>query len=173
MSKPLKSMCSPIPLRLDESHRLKKYIYKGRFPLNGHIYRPVCISNPCCGLIGWKHPTRMYPVFISGVTGHGLTFFQTGNLLLSRGIKAGVRTMMEGSAQRNRKRAVKGSPWLKLPMKRLGRIRSVKKRLKLDLELAQQYFFGYIPGSPPPGCRGEKDWRINEDKIFGMIQPGV
>ena len=66
----------------------------------------------------------------------------------------------------------KGLSLVKAPNEEVGRIRSVKKKLKLDLELAQQYFFGYAHGSTALDAAG-KNLSINENKIFSMIQPAL
>jgi hypothetical protein len=100
-----------------------------------------------------------------------IDIFSGGNLMLSRGIKAGVRTMME-ALRKEIESGSKGLSLIKAPDEEVGRIRSVKRKLKLDLELAQRYFFGYIPGAPPLDVEGKK-LSINENKIFGMIQPAL
>jgi type IV pilus assembly protein PilM len=100
-----------------------------------------------------------------------IDIFSGGNLLLSRGIKAGVRTMMEG-LRKEIESSSKGLSLVKAPDEDVGRIRAVKRKLKLDLELAQKYFFGYTPGIIPEGEEGRK-LSINEDKIFLMIQPAL
>jgi type IV pilus assembly protein PilM len=100
-----------------------------------------------------------------------IDIFSGGNLLLSRGIKAGVRTMMEG-LRKEIESSSKGLTLVKAPDEEVGRIRAVKKKLKLDLELAQKFFFGYTPGAVPEDEAGRK-LSINEDKIFLMIQPAL
>ena len=100
-----------------------------------------------------------------------IDIFSGGNLLLSRGIKAGVRTMME-ALKKEIESSSKGLSLVKAPDEDVGRIRSVKKKLKLDLELAQKFFFGYTPGASPQDEAGRK-LSINENKIFLMIQPAL
>jgi type IV pilus assembly protein PilM len=100
-----------------------------------------------------------------------IDIFSGGNLLLSRGIKAGVRTMME-ALRKEIESSSKGLSLVKAPDEEVGRIRAVKKKLKLDLELAQQYFFGYTPGAASQDEAGRK-LSINENKIFLMIQPAL
>jgi type IV pilus assembly protein PilM len=100
-----------------------------------------------------------------------IDIFSGGNLLLSRGIKAGVRTMME-ALRKEIESSSKGLSLVKAPDEEVGRIRAVKKKLKLDLELAQKYFFGYTPGVTPQDAQGRK-LSINENKIFLMIQPAL
>lgn len=100
-----------------------------------------------------------------------IDIFSGGNLLQSRGIKAGVRTMME-ALKKEIESSSKGISLVKAPDEDVGRIRAVKKKLKLDLELAQKYFFGYTPGAIPQDEAGRK-LSINENKIFLMIQPAL
>ena len=92
-------------------------------------------------------------------------------VITSRGIKAGVRTMLEG-LRKEIESSSKGLALVKAPDEDVGRIRAVKKKLKLDLELAQQYFFGYTPAATPEEEAGRK-LSINENKIFLMIQPAL
>ena len=100
-----------------------------------------------------------------------IDIFSGGNLTLSRGIKAGVRSMMEG-LKKEIEGTSKGISLVKSPSEDVGRIRAVKKKLKLDLEVAQQYFFGYIHESPPVDAQGKK-LGINENRVFQMIQPAL
>lgn len=100
-----------------------------------------------------------------------IDIFSGGNLFLSRGIKAGVRTMMEG-LRKEIESSSKGISLVKAPDENVGRIRAVKKKLKLDLDLAQKYFFGYTPGAVPQDEESKK-LSINENKIFLMIQPAL
>lgn len=100
-----------------------------------------------------------------------IDIFSGGNLLQSRGIKAGVRTMME-ALKKEIESSSKGLSLVKAPDEDVGRIRAAKKKLKLDLELAQKYFFGYTPEAIPQDEAGRK-LSINENKIFLMIQPAL
>ena len=100
-----------------------------------------------------------------------IDIFSGGNLMLSRGIKAGVRTMME-ALRKEIESDSKGLSLVKAPDEDVGRIRAVKKKKRLDLELAQKYFFGYIQGTTPQDAAG-KQLSINEGKIFRMIQPAL
>ena len=78
----------------------------------------------------------------------------------------GADTDLSGSATASWNGTGGGSATVVIaPDEEVGRIRSVKRKLKLDLELAQQYFFGYTPGSTPTDLRG-KQLSINENKIF-------
>jgi hypothetical protein len=66
----------------------------------------------------------------------------------------------------------KGLSLVKSPSEDVGRIRAVKKKLKLDLDIAQNYFFGYIHEPAPAGTDGQR-LGINENKVFQMIQPAL
>jgi len=100
-----------------------------------------------------------------------IDIFSGGNLMLSRGIKAGVRTMME-ALRKKIESSSKGLSLVKAPDEDVGRIRAVKQKKRLDLELAQKYFFGYVQGAVPQDAAGKK-LSINEGKIFSMIQPAL
>jgi hypothetical protein len=66
----------------------------------------------------------------------------------------------------------KGLSLVKSPNKNVGRIRAIKQKLKLDLEVAQNYFFGYIHEPAPVDAEGKK-LGINEARVFQMIQPAL
>ncbi len=155
---------------LDEVIALKNTFAKAGFPLTGISIVPFAFQT-LLRAHRIEAPDQHVSSLYIGRDWSRIDIFSEGNLMLSRGIKAGVRTMMEGL----RKEIEGGSKGLSLviaPNEEVGRIRSVKKKLKLDLELAQQYFFGYIPGSPSLHVEGKK-LSIDENKIFGMIQPAL
>jgi type IV pilus assembly protein PilM len=155
---------------LDEVITLKNIFAKANFPLTGISIVPFAFQT----LLRARRieaPDQHVSSLYIGRDWSRIDIFSDGNLMLSRGIKAGVRTMME-ALRKEIESGSKGISLVKAPDDELGRIRSVKKKLKLDLELAQQYFFGYVPGSTPLVVAGKK-LRINENKIFGMIQPAL
>jgi type IV pilus assembly protein PilM len=154
----------------DEIIALKNTFAKASFPLTGISIVPFAFQT-LLRAHRMEAPDQHVSSLYIGRDWSRIDIFSDGNLLLSRGIKAGVRTMMEG-LRKEIEGGSKGLSLVKAPNEEVGRMRSVKKKLKLDLNLAQQYFFGYIPGSPPLGVEGKK-LRINEDKIFGMIQPAL
>jgi type IV pilus assembly protein PilM len=100
-----------------------------------------------------------------------IDIFREGNLTLSRGIKAGVRTMME-ALQKEIEGTRKGLSLVKSPNEDVGRIRAVKKKLKLDLKSAQQYFFGHLDASGDSDAQRQQ-LDIDENKVFQMIQPAL
>jgi type IV pilus assembly protein PilM len=155
---------------VDEVIALKNTFAKSGFPLSGISIVPFAFQTLLRANrleIPDQHVSSLY----IGRDWSRIDIFSGGNLMLSRGIKAGVRTMMEG-LRKEIEGGRKGLSLVIAPDEEVGRIRSVKKKLKLDLELAQQYFFGYIPGSTPTDVSGKK-LSINENKIFSMIQPAL
>jgi len=100
-----------------------------------------------------------------------IDIFSEGNLILSRGIKAGVKTMIEAL------RAEIEGNLLELSIanpatKDDAGIRANKKNLKFELEQAQQLFFGGIHDNPPSAME-ERRRLPKEDKIFKMILPAL
>jgi len=83
-----------------------------------------------------------------------IDIFSDGNLVLSRGIKAGIRTMVEALQHEIEQN------WFELtlaksPTSDQGRIRAIKMRLKQELEIAQTVFFGPIHGTADAGRPGQ------------------
>ena len=155
---------------LDEVITLKNIFAKAYFPLTGISIVPFAFQT----LLRARRveaPDQHVSSLYIGRDWSRIDIFSDGNLMLSRGIKAGVRTMME-ALRKEIEAGSKGISLVKAPDEEMGRIRSVKKKLKLDLELAQQYFFGYIHASTSLDVAGKK-LSINENKIFGMIQPAL
>ena len=100
-----------------------------------------------------------------------IDIFAAGNLVLSRGIKAGVKTMIEAL-----RTEIEGNLFelsiAKSPTKDSARIRAIKKKLKSELEQAHQLFFGVIHDSAP-SLLDERQRLLKEDKIFKMILPAL
>jgi hypothetical protein len=91
--------------------------------------------------------------------------------MLSRGIKAGVKTMIEAL-----RTEIEGNLFelsvAKSPTKDSARIRAIKKKLKNELAQAHQLFFGVIHQSAP-SVLDERQRLLKEDKIFKMILPAL
>jgi type IV pilus assembly protein PilM len=100
-----------------------------------------------------------------------IDIFSEGNLMLSRGIKAGVKTMIEAL-----RTEIEGNLFelsiAKSPTKDTARIRAIKKKLKFELDQASQHFFGVIHDRSP-SARDERQRLLKEDKIFTMILPAL
>ncbi len=100
-----------------------------------------------------------------------IDIFSEGNLMLSRGIKAGVKTMIEAL-----RTEIEGNLFelsvAKSPTKDSARIRAIKKKLKIELEQAHQLFFGGIHDSAPT-VLDQRQRLLKEDKIFKMFLPAL
>jgi type IV pilus assembly protein PilM len=100
-----------------------------------------------------------------------IDIFSEGSLMLSRGIKAGVKTMIEAL-----RTEIEGNLFelsiAKSPTKDSARIRTIKKKLKNELDQAHQLFFGVIHDSAPSAL-DERQRLLKEDKIFKMILPAL
>jgi len=155
---------------VDEVITLKDMFAKAGFPLTGISIVPFAFQTLLRARRVEAADQQVASLYI-GRDWSRIDIFSGGNLLLSRGIKAGVRTMME-ALKKEIESSSKGISLVRAPDEDVGRIRAVKKKLKLDLELAQKYFFGYTPGAIPQDEAGRK-LSINEDKIFMMIQPAL
>jgi type IV pilus assembly protein PilM len=154
----------------DEVIALKDMFAKAGFPLTGISIVPFAFQT----LMRTRRVEAMDEYVASLYIGRDwsrIDIFHKGNLTLSRGIKAGVRTMME-SLQKEIGGTRKGLSLVKSPDEDVGRIRAVKKKLKLDLKAAQEYFFGYLR---EPGADAVQTQKLNidEDKVFQMIQPAL
>ena len=100
-----------------------------------------------------------------------IDIFSEGSLVLSRGIKAGVKTMLEAL-----RTEIEGNLFelsiARSPTKDSARIRVIKKKLKNELEQAHQLFFGESYDSPK-AAEEERQRLLKEDRLFKMILPAL
>jgi type IV pilus assembly protein PilM len=155
---------------LEEVVALKEIFARAGFPLTGISIVPFAFQT----LLRTRRVEASDQFVASLYIGRDwsrIDIFSGGNLTLSRGIKAGVRTMME-AVKKEIEVTRKSLSLVKSPSEEVGRIRSVKKKLKLDLEVAQKHFFGYIH---EPSAAGDEKTQlgINENSVFRMIQPAL
>ena len=156
---------------VDEVISLRDMFVKAGFPLSGISIVPFAFQTLLrAHRVEAATDAHVSSLYI-GRDWSRIDIFSGGNLMLSRGIKAGVRTMME-ALRKEIESSSKELSLVKAPDKNVGRIRAVKQKKRLDLELAQKYFFGYIQGATPQDAAGKK-LSINEGKIFRMIQPAL
>ncbi len=100
-----------------------------------------------------------------------IDIFMNNRLVLSRGIKAGMRTMADGLQKEIEEN------WLELSLSKSptsdpNRIQSIKLRLKQELDLALEMFFGPIHGKAPAAA-DDKQSAAREERIFQMIRPAL
>jgi len=149
---------------------LKDLFNKAGFPLTGISIVPFAFQNLLrAGRIESDelHVSSLY----IGRDWSRIDIFSEGNLVLSRGIKAGVKTMIEALRTQ-----IEGNLFelsiAKSPTKDTTRIRAIKKKLKFELDQAQQLFFGVIHDDSP-AAMDARQRLLKEDKIFKMIMPAL
>ncbi|MFO7708886.1 MAG: pilus assembly protein PilM [Desulfobacterales bacterium] len=102
-----------------------------------------------------------------------IDIFAEDSLVLSRGIKAGMRTMTDALQKEIEEN------WLELslaksPTSDPNRIRAIKQRLKQELEVSLGLFFGPIHGAAPAAAEEEdKQIAVREERVFQMIRPAL
>ncbi len=155
---------------LEEVKALKELFLKAGFPLTGISIVPYAFQT----LLRTRRIESDEPNVSSLYIGRDwsrIDIFSNGNLMLSRGIKAGVRTMIEAL-----RKGIEGNrlelSLVKTAQDDTRRIRAVKRKLNLDFEKAQQHFFGLIHDSAfdIPDTR---EIAAREDNIFNMILPAL
>ena len=154
----------------EEIKELKDTFSKAGYPLKGISIVPFAFQSILrAGLIETDEP-NVSSLYI-GRDWSRIDIFSRGNLMLSRGIKAGVKTMIEAL-----RTEIEGNLFelsvSKSPTKDSARIRAIKKKLKSELEQAHQLFFGVIHDSAP-SVLDERQRLLKEDKIFKMILPAL
>ena len=101
-----------------------------------------------------------------------IDIYADNNLVLSRGIKAGIRTMVE-ALQREIEQNWFELSLAKSPTADQNRIRAIKARLKQEMEVAQNLFFGPIHSGTADGPAEDKQLAVKEERIFQMILPAL
>ena len=154
----------------EEVKELKDTFSKAGYPLKGISIVPFAFQSLLrAGLIETDE-INVSSLYI-GRDWSRIDIFAGGNLVLSRGIKAGVKTMIEAL-----RTEIEGNLFelsiAKSPTKDSARIRAIKRKLKNELELAHQLFFGVIHDSNP-SVLDERQRLLKEDKIFKMILPAL
>jgi Tfp pilus assembly PilM family ATPase len=153
-----------------EIRDLRDLFNKAGFPLTGISIVPFAFQTLLrSGRIATEeiHVSSLY----IGRDWSRIDIYSEGNLMLSRGIKAGVKTMVEAL-----RTEIEGNLFelsiAKSPTKDTARIRAIKKKLKFELDQAHQLFFGVIHADSP-SAMDERQRLLKEDKIFKMILPAL
>jgi len=153
-----------------EIRELKEIFNKAGFPLQGISIVPFAFQSLLRAGRIETDEMNVSSLYI-GRDWSRIDIFSEGNLMLSRGIKAGVKTMIEAL-----RTEIEGNLFelsiAKSPTKGSGTIRAIKKKLKSELEQAQQLFFGVIHDRAPSPL-DERQRLLKEDKIFKMILPAL
>jgi len=149
---------------------LKDLFSKAGFPLTGISIVPFAFQSLLrTGRIktAEAHISSLY----IGRDWSRIDIFSEGFLVLSRGIKAGVKTMLEALRSE-----IEGNLFelsiARSPTKDTARIRAIKKKLKHELEQARQLFFGESHDSSPNASE-ERKRLLKEDRLFRMILPAL
>ena len=149
---------------------LKDLFSKAGFPLTGISIVPFAFQSLLrTGRIktAESHISSLY----IGRDWSRIDIFSEGFLVLSRGIKAGVKTMLEALRSE-----IEGNLFelsiARSPTKDTTRIRAIKKKLKHELEQARQLFFGEGHDSPPAAPE-ERKRLLKEDRLFKMVLPAL
>jgi len=153
-----------------EVEDLKDLFVRSGFPLAGISIVPFAFQTLLRSGRLEAHGTAVSNLYI-GRDWSRIDIFSDGNLVLSRGIKAGIRTMVEALQHEIEQN------WFELtlaksPTSDQGRIRAIKMRLKQELEIAQTVFFGPIHGTADADGQ-DKQLAIKEERIFQMILPAL
>lgn len=149
---------------------LKDLFSKAGFPLTGISIVPFAFQSLLrTGRIktAESHISSLY----IGRNWSRIDIFSEGSLVLSRGIKAGVKTMLEAL-----RTEIEGNLFelsiARSPTKDTTRIRAIKKKLKYELEQAHQLFFGESHDAPPAAAE-ESQRLLKEDRLFKMVLPAL
>ena len=149
---------------------LKDLFSKTGFPLTGISIVPFAFQNLMRTRQIKSDEAHISSLYI-GRDWSRIDIFSEGNLVLSRGIKAGVKTMLEAL-----RTEIEGNLFelsiARSPTKDTARIRAIKKKLKYELEQAHQLFFGESHDIHTAAV-GEKQRLLKEDRLFKMVLPAL
>ncbi len=153
-----------------EIKELKNLFNKAGFPLTGISIVPFAFQSLLrAGRID-AQDMNVASLYI-GRDWSRIDIFSEGNLMLSRGIKAGVKTMIEAL-----RTVIEGSLFelsiTESPDNDTAGIKAIKEKLKHEVDQASRLFFGAIHNNAPPTL-DERQRDPEEDKIFQMILPAL
>ncbi len=149
---------------------LKDLFSKTGFPLTGISIVPFALQNLMRTRRIKSDEAHISSLYI-GRDWSRIDIFSEGSLVLSRGIKAGVKTMLEAL-----RTEIEGNLFelsiARSPTKDTARIRAIKKKLKYELEQAHQLFFGESHDILTAAVE-EKQRLLKEDRLFKMFLPAL
>jgi Tfp pilus assembly PilM family ATPase len=149
---------------------LKDLFSKTGFPLTGISIVPFAYQNLMRTRRIKSDEAHISSLYI-GRDWSRIDIFSEGSLVLSRGIKAGVKTMLEAL-----RTEIEGNLFelsiARSPTKDTARIRAIKKKLKYELEQAHQLFFGESHDILSAAVE-EKQRLLKEDRLFKMVLPAL
>ena len=149
---------------------LKDLFSKTGFPLTGISIVPFAYQNLMRTRRIKSDEAHISSLYI-GRDWSRIDIFSEGSLVLSRGIKAGVKTMLEAL-----RTEIEGNLFelsiARSPTKDTARIRAIKKKLKYELEQAHQLFFGESHEILSAAVE-EKQRLLKEDRLFKMVLPAL
>ena len=150
--------------------QLKNLFVKIGFPLTGITIVPFGIQNLLRTNIIDAREKLVCSLFI-GRDWSRIVIYSHGNLVLSRGIKAGIRSMIEAVAQELGKSAAHTAGQAIDPSE--SSIFGINEETYIfDIEQARQIFFDHI--SNQASLRGDSTGRVlKEHDVFTMILPAV
>ena len=155
---------------VSEIKDLKSLFNKAGFPLTGISIIPFAFQNLLKSARIKTVEQQVSSLYI-GRDWSRIDIFSGGSLVLSRGIKAGVKTILEALRIEIEDNLFALS-MAKSPTKDAARIRAIKKKLRYELEQARQLFFN--SGSDAAPVNGKQRQRLlKEDKLFIMILPAL
>ncbi len=149
---------------------LKDLFSKSGFPLTGISIVPFALQNLLRTRRIKPDESHISSLYI-GRDWSRIDIFSEESLVLSRGIKAGVKTMIEAL-----RTEIEGNLFelsiARSATKDTARILAIKKKLKYELEQAHQLFFGESYDVPTAAVE-ERQRLIKEDRLFKMVLPAL
>ena len=151
---------------------------KSGYALKGISIVPFAIQNLLS--TGWIQPeVKTVSCLYIGRDWSRIDIFSDGRLMLSRGIKAGIKTMNEAMRGELVDAEPEENGTIELPLELFdsGEILKPSKpkeppRSKFDTEKAQQIFFGLIHDASTDAERSQ-ELRPEEEEVFKMILPAL
>ena len=153
-----------------EVEDLRDLFVRAGFPLTGISIIPFAFQTLLRSGRVKTHGAAVSSLYI-GRDWSRIDIFADDDLVLSRGIKAGIRTMAE-ALQREIEQNWFELSLAKSPTSDQNRIRAIKMRLRQELEIAQNLFFGPIYDAPA-GQAEDKQLAVKEERVFQMILPAL
>ena len=167
-----KIACTAFAAPKQEITQLKNLFSECGFPLTGISITPFAIQNLLRS--HWiESDDKTVGCLYVGQEHSRIDIFSSGNLVLTRGIKAGMNSLIEGVREGfNEAQQEKQRPFELNNEENGFRPAAPKEPISIDRDQARQILFSLSPDSPPL-TRDDAGFYLKEEEIFDMVLPAL
>lgn len=152
-----------------EIEELKNIFTKSGYPLSGISIIPFILQN--LFRTQWVKDGKNVCTLFVGSDWSRIAIFSNDNLVLSRDIKAGIKSMIEALREEIDKKQPEQSPLL-VQSDEADVLEGFDEKSDLNADRAQKLFFNFIDNTSPATGAGDTP-DIDSERLFSMILPAL